>query len=109
MIAIGPCGDGLCGRIAGILDWPADGHAPVDVDGQPQCGLTIISDVHPGSADRWAASITDPENGRVYDAQLWVDRAGRLHLRGYIGLPLFGQTQIWTPYPGPMPKDCRPG
>lgn len=109
VIAIAPCRDSLCGRIVGILDWPADGHVPIDVHGQPQCGLAIISGVHPGSAGRPAASITDPEDGRVYDAQLWVDAAGRLHLRGYIGLPLFGQTQVWTPYSGPMPKDCRLG
>ena len=109
VIAIEPCGPRLCGRIVGIADWPADGSAPVDVHGRPQCGLAIITDVRPGSANRWAADITDPENGHVYDAQLWVDEDGQLHVRGYVGLPLFGETQVWTPYSAPVPRDCRLG
>lgn len=109
VIDIEPCGTSLCGRIAGIADWPANGSVPVDVHGHPQCGLAIITDVRPGSASRWAADITDPENGHVYDAQLWVGEDGQLHVRGYIGLPLFGETQVWTPYTAPVPMDCRLG
>lgn len=107
VIEIGPCGTSLCGRIVGMAEWPADGHVPVDVQGRPQCGLTIIADARPGSEDRWTGRITDPDTGHVYSAELWVDQGGQLHLRGYIGLPVFGATQVWTPYRAPVPKDCR--
>lgn len=109
VIEIEPCGASLCGRIVGMTGRRPDGTLPVDVQGRPQCGLTIISDAKPGSADRWTGRITDPETGHTYGAQLWVDHAGQLHLRGYLGLPLFGATQVWTPYRAPVPKDCRLG
>jgi uncharacterized protein (DUF2147 family) len=107
VIAISPCGGALCGRIVGMAEWPTDGTVPVDVHGRPECGLTIISDAKLSSAGRWDSRITDPDTGRIYNAQLWVDQAGRLHLHGYIGLPLFGMTQVWTPYPAPVPPNCR--
>ncbi|MDQ2801169.1 MAG: DUF2147 domain-containing protein [Pseudomonadota bacterium] len=107
VIAIAPCGNGLCGRIVGMAQWPTNGTVPHDVHGQPECGLTIISVAPPSSGRRWHGKITDPHNGSVYSAQLWVGRGGQLHLRGYIGLPLLGATQIWTPYRAPVPQDCR--
>lgn len=107
VIEIAPCGASLCGRIVGIAELRPDGSLPVDVHGRSQCGLTIISDAKQGSNHKWTGQITDPETGHVYSAQLWLDQAGRLHLRGYIGLPLFGATQVWTPYRAPVPKDCR--
>lgn len=107
VIAISPCGGVLCGRIVGMAGWLTDGTVPVDVHGRPECGLTIISDARLSSAGRWDSQITDPDTGRIYNAQLWVDQDGRLHLRGCIGLPLFGMTQVWTPYPAPVPQNCR--
>jgi len=107
VIAISPCGGALCGRIVGMAEWPTNGTVPVDVRGRPECGLTIISDARLSSAGRWDGRITDPDTGRIYNAQLWVDQAGRLHLHGYIGLPLFGMTQVWTPYLAPVPQNCR--
>lgn len=108
VIAITPCGARLCGRIVGMVQRLTNGAAPHDVHGQPECGLTIISVAPPsGSGGRWHGSITDPDTGRVYSAELWVGTGGQLHLRGYIGLPLLGATQTWTPYRAPVPQDCR--
>jgi uncharacterized protein (DUF2147 family) len=110
VIEIVPCGGAsLCGRIVGMTGSRADGTLPTDVHGRPQCGLTIISDAKLGPGGKWTGQITDPETGRIYNAQLWLDEAGRLHLHGFIGLPLFGATQVWTPYRAPVPKDCRLG
>ena len=36
-----------------------------------------------------------------------VDGLRRLVLQGYIGLPTFGQTQIWTPFMGETLAGCR--
>ena len=44
-----------------------------------------------------SGSILDPaSNGRVYRAQMYTtDKGSALNVRGFVGLPLFGRTQIW--------------
>jgi uncharacterized protein (DUF2147 family) len=106
VIDIEPCGAALCGRIVGIeLDHPGD-PMPRDYKGRPQCGLTIIHDAVKVD-DAWEGHITDPRNGNVYRARLRMAPDGRLHLRGYLLIPLLGSTQIWTRYEGMVPSDCR--
>ena len=107
VIAIEPCGAALCGRIVGItLDSPHD-PVPLDHEGRSQCGLTIISSaVRDGNAG-WTARIVDPRDGRGYRARMHLDEQRRLRVRGYIGIPLFGQTEVWTPFRGAIPNDCR--
>jgi hypothetical protein len=39
--------------------------------------------------------------------ELHLDPHGELRLRGFLGIPLLGQTQTWTRYAGPLPEDCR--
>ena len=105
VIAITPCGDAMCGQIAGIpLSSPAD-PVPTDNQGHSQCHLTILWGATPTGSE-WKGRILDPRDGRVY----WIllSRDGRsLKVHGYIGIPLFGQTQTWTPFTGPVPPDCR--
>jgi uncharacterized protein (DUF2147 family) len=108
IIDIAPCGTALCGRIVGMLEWPANGDVPRDVYGRPQCGLVIINRAVPQANNRWSGNITNPDDGHVYGAELWTDARDRLHLRGYIGLPLFGSTQIWTRTNRPVTRDCHP-
>lgn len=106
VIAIAPCGPGLCGFIAGVrLDHPTDPQ-PRDWRGQPQCGDMMIS-VLPvsGNPNRWRGTVTDPRDGNVYQATLTL-RDGSLRLHGFVGVPLFGATQTWTRYAGQVPTGC---
>ena len=106
VIAIEPCGAALCGRIVGVtLDNPSD-PVPVDHQGRSQCGLTIIHAVRDGDAG-WTARIVDPRNGNDYRARMQLDGQRHLRVRGYIGVPLFGRTEIWSPFRGSIPDDCR--
>ena len=41
-------------------------------------------------------SLYDPASGKTYQARFRLDGPDRLELRGYIGAPLFGQTQRWV-------------
>lgn len=110
VIAMAPCAEGWCGRIVGVtLDHPTD-PPPVDNHGRLQCGQTIIRMRRRTPDGRWHGSILDPRTGGLWSAQVWLAN-GTLHLRGFIGLPLFGATQSWTRYAGPLPNDCilRPG
>jgi len=105
VVAIAPCGDALCGRIVGIDREPGT-PMPTDINGRSQCGLTIITDMLPSDDGAWSGRITDPRSGAVYRAKLWVDEQGNLNLRGYVGIPLFGMTQVWHRYTGSLTSAC---
>ena len=40
--------------------------------------------------------IYNGENGKIYNANVSLQPDGKLRLRGYVGSPMFGETQIWT-------------
>jgi uncharacterized protein (DUF2147 family) len=105
VIAIAQCGNALCGRIVGIDRAPAD-PMPTDVNGRSQCGLTIITNEKPSGDGTWLGQITDPRDGNTYQAKLWLDESGNLHLRGFIGVPLLGSTQIWRKFNGQLTGEC---
>ena len=92
-------GGKLFGKITGLTE-------PTDKDGkprlcvkcgggdkdQPVVGLVILRDLTP-SGDRYkGGTITDPEDGKVYRAELWTE-GGALKVRGYLGP--FYRTQTW--------------
>jgi hypothetical protein len=86
---------------------PPDDPTPVDYRGVSQCHLPLITDARQVGPNLWRGHITDPRNGSVYRVQLSVEGDGTLALRGYLGIPLLGQTEIWTRYIGRLPNDCR--
>jgi uncharacterized protein (DUF2147 family) len=106
VIRIEPCTEGLCGTIVGIDRAPGEAM-PIDHAGRPQCGLNIISGTPDATGGVVEGHVTDPRDGKTYQAQIWVDDAGRLHLRGYLGIPLLGATQVWRPFSGHLADDCR--
>jgi uncharacterized protein (DUF2147 family) len=107
VIQIFDCNNGLCGRIVGFfLDRPSD-PSPRDYRGVSQCDLPLIIDARPIRPNLWKGHIIDPRNGKVYGVEMHVMPQGNLALRGFLGIPLLGQTQIWTRYHGYVPPDCR--
>jgi uncharacterized protein (DUF2147 family) len=106
VIEIAQCGDVLCGRIVGIDRKPTE-PMPTDVDGRPQCGLTIISNERSQADGTWLGQVSDPRDGGVYQAKLWLDERGDLRLRGFIGLPILGSTQTWHRFTGHLSAACR--
>jgi uncharacterized protein (DUF2147 family) len=105
VIAIAQCGHALCGRIVGIYREPTE-PMPTDMNGRPQCGLTIITNEKPDADGTWLGQVTDPRDGIAYHAKLWLDADGNLHLRGFIGVPLLGATQVWRPFTGHLTAEC---
>jgi len=80
---------------------------PVDAQGKPKIcvkctgddkdkpivGLVIIKDLS-ADGDHWkGGTILDPDDGKVYKAELWVEE-GKLKVRGYLGF--FHRTQAWA-------------
>ena len=75
-----------------------DEHNPrPELRARPLCGLPMLGDFQETRPGQWTDGwIYDPENGKTYHATIRLENAGLLHLRGYIGVPLFGETQDWT-------------
>ena len=114
-VQIGPCGDpsagAICGFIVGLIN-------PKGPDGQI-VAPDVATDYHNGDPNLrgrrvidmpliWGFKKTaDPnvfedghiynaENGKTYNANISLQADGTLRLRGYVGSPMFGETQIWT-------------
>ena len=106
VLDIESCGAAVCGRIVGMTKWPRRG-VPTDLHDVPECGMTIMRDFRHTENNLWQGDILDPDTGKDYTAELWLGDEGGLHLRGYVGLPLFGLTQVWTRYRYAPPPDCH--
>ena len=109
VVDIEPCPAGLCGFVAGITEFHADGSPPVDFQGRSRCRLQIIPDGAQEPDGTWDSHITDPDDGKTYTLTMRLDREGRLRVRGYIGIPLFGRTVFWTRFTGRTTPDCHIG
>lgn len=66
---------------------------------QPVLGMRIITDLHraAGRGEVFeGGEILDPDSGETYRLKITVlDGGKKLDVRGYIGIALFGRTQIW--------------
>ena len=46
--------------------------------------------------DYWSyGKILDPKNGKVYKCNIRLNNNDKLTLRGYIGIPALGRSQVW--------------
>lgn len=63
---------------------------------QPIIGMQIMWGVHK-DGDQWdGGHILDPSNGKTYKVKLnLADNGSKLKVRGYVGMSLFGRTQVW--------------
>ena len=104
ILRIAPCGPQMCGTIVG-QDSPKG--RPVDRQGVLQCGLTILrgapDDDDPG---HYTGSITNPDDGKNWRAKFWIGEDGKMQLRGYVLMPMLGETQHWPPFRGKVDPDC---
>ena len=62
----------------------------------PIKGLTIIKDISKKENFWGGGTILDPKKGKVYSLKLTLLENGqKLKVRGFIGSPTFGRTQVW--------------
>ncbi len=108
VIEVYACGNGLCGRIVGQPDpRNAEGGLPLSNAGVPECGLTILRVTKRTDDGRWWGTITNPDDGKEWNCEIWLAADGAVRLRGYVLLPVLGQTQTWQHFTGHVGTDCR--
>lgn len=63
---------------------------------QPVEGMTIMWGVKK-DGDQWdGGQILDPKYGKTYKVKLELtDNGQKLEVRGYIGIPMLGRSQVW--------------
>jgi uncharacterized protein (DUF2147 family) len=114
-IKVEPCADAksgpICGRIVGLIN-------PKGPDGKVVAPDTVVDSKNENASLRSREMIgiplfwgfkptTDPnafeggqiyngEDGKIYTANIGLQPDGKLRLRGYVGSPMFGKTQLWT-------------
>ncbi len=64
---------------------------------QPLKGIENMRSFTYAGDDKWeGGSIYDPKNGSDYSCALTLTAPNTLEVRGFIGVSLFGRTDVWT-------------
>ncbi|MGA0556679.1 DUF2147 domain-containing protein [Larkinella sp. VNQ87] len=62
-------------------------------------GLTILNDFVFNGKNSWEdGTIYDPREGKTYSCKLTLKDSKNLSIRGYVGVSLFGRTEVWTKF-----------
>jgi len=95
------------GELRGQIEklFPAAGEDPnprcTACDGarkdQPVIGMVFMSGLKKTGDEYTGGEILDPDNGKVYRSKMaLVDGGKKLNVRGYVGVPMFGRSQVWV-------------
>jgi len=95
VIQIAPCGEALCGTAIRQLANHSMSDPNAIISGPSPIGLKILRDFAPAGDNTWSGQIYNRENGKTYRCRMKVLSAYELEIHPYVGIPLFGQTQIW--------------
>lgn len=95
----------LHGQIERLFLAPGDNPNPRCVrcsgvhKNQPILGMVFMSGLRQDGTDPneyKGGEILDPDDGKVYRSKMTlIENGKKLNVRGYIGVPMFGRSQIW--------------
>jgi uncharacterized protein (DUF2147 family) len=85
-------------------------YLPANQDQNPLCtlctgahkdeqvlGMTFMWGLKKDGQEYSGGEILDPDNGKVYRSKMTlIDGGKKLNVRGYIGVPMFGRSQVWV-------------
>lgn len=116
-ILIEPCGQQLCGKVGWMREQmdPVSGKEKRDVlnpndalKARSICQLPMLGGFNKTGPGEWEDGwIYNPEDGDTYKSRIVLQDDGRLRVRGFIGVPWLGKSQIWTRPSEPL-QECKP-
>jgi len=98
----------VSGKYFGKLGWikvpNEDGHPKMDKNNpdpalrtRPDLNLELLKDFTFDGKSWEDGTIYDPKSGKTYSCKMTMtDNNNTLKIRGYIGISLFGRTEVWT-------------
>ena len=105
LIEIYDCGEYLCGRIASLtqpLDEAGnlkkdDNNADESLRDRPLAGIEFLTGfTYDERKEAWSGGrIYNARDGKTYKSTM-VFKDGELKVRGFVGISLFGQTDVWV-------------
>lgn len=104
VIELYPCAGEVCGRLVWLQNpFTPSGEPKRDEKNEnpaltqrPICGLQLVSGLRPGDDGAWEdGEIYSTRHGKSFGLELRPAESGVLKVRGYVGLSLFGSTQVW--------------
>lgn len=90
------------GTVMAVFSPPAPDPQPLceqckgELKNKPIVGMVILRGVRQAGDGYSAGQVLDPDEGQVYKCRITLIDGGRkLEVRGYLGIPLFGRSQVW--------------
>jgi uncharacterized protein (DUF2147 family) len=88
---------------AGKVAWGTGGSTKDDKNPDPKLrsrdiiGSVILTGFAYKGDNTWEnGTIYDPREGKVYACKMTLKTPNQLSIRGYIGVSLFGRTEVWS-------------
>jgi uncharacterized protein (DUF2147 family) len=105
IVEIKPCAASACGNIVWMAEPNGPGGQPKtdannpdpSLSGRTICGMPMVGNFTKDAEGEWSNGfIYDPEGGDTYKSKMRLTEEGNLYVRGYVGIPLLGKSQVWT-------------
>lgn len=102
-VEITPCGERICGQVVWLKN-----PSHKSKSGKLICGTQILGDLRREASNAWESGwIYNPEDEERFSAALKLVNANTLHVTGYLGIKLLGETFTWKRSTRPLER-CAP-
>lgn len=105
ILNIGPCGDARCGKVAWLRKPRGADGAPLRDYKNPDeklqsrfvCGLPVVVGFRKQPDGTWGqGTVYVPDHGMTFSGYAEVLNLNQVKVSGYVFLPLFGSSEVWT-------------
>ena len=117
ILEIGPCGDARCGTVAWLKKPSGPDGLPLRdyrnsdpaLQARPVCGLRVVSGFKRQDDGNWSeGTVYVSDLGSSYSGYAEILSPTRVKVTGYIGLPIFGESEVWSKVEAPVER-CGSG